>query len=314
MRPLVEAATYARRYPTLGVIILVSVAPGAIGLSYMFLLPVVIRDLGANPGTIGLLYVGGGIGGLLAGLAAEPLMRSVGHGRTIFVGMGLIGAGPDRRRAVGGLVLAAVAIGVAQAGFVIYGSSSLSLVQSLSPARLRGRVTSLFTLLYWGLMPFGALAGGLIAERSSGLIALILAGSIVIGCGVRCSSSGPRSRRSGSTGSRARSPDASRAAATLARGELSRATRSRTVRGRRVGCHHATQAVSKTDRCDRPRGGPGDLLLVLISAPVAPGCFEYCELGQDFAVFGLRLVAVAWLVVWLRVAWTGAPANLPSQR
>ena len=48
---------------------------------------------------------------------------------------------------------------------------------------------------------------------------------------------------------------------------------------------------------------PAILLLVLISAPVAPGCFEYCELGQDFAVIGLRFVAVAWLVVWLRVAW-----------
>ena len=48
---------------------------------------------------------------------------------------------------------------------------------------------------------------------------------------------------------------------------------------------------------------PAILLLVLISAPVAPGCFEYCELGQDFAVIGLRLLAVVWLVVWLRVAW-----------
>ncbi len=183
VRPLVEAASYARRYPTLGLIILVSVAPGAIGLSYTFLLPVVIRDLGANPGTIGLLYVGAGIGGLMAGLAAEPIMRRVGHGRTIFVGMLLIGAGLIGVGLSGALALAAVAIAVAQGGFAIYGSSSLSLVQSLSPARLRGRVTSLFTLLYWGLMPFGALAGGLIAERSSALVAVMLAGSIVITCG-----------------------------------------------------------------------------------------------------------------------------------
>jgi len=48
---------------------------------------------------------------------------------------------------------------------------------------------------------------------------------------------------------------------------------------------------------------PAILLLVLISAPVAPGCFEYCEVGQDLAVIGLRLVAAAWLVAWLRVAW-----------
>ena len=182
VRPLVDAASYAGRFPTLGLIILVSVAPGAIGLSYTFLLPVVIADLGSNPGTIGLLYVGGGIGGLLAGLTAEPLMRRVGHGRTIFVGMGLIGAGLIGVGLSGALAVAAVAIGVAQGGFAIYGSSSLSLVQSLSPARLRGRVTSLFTLLYWGLMPFGALAGGLVAERSSGLVAVILAGCIIIGC------------------------------------------------------------------------------------------------------------------------------------
>lgn len=45
------------------------------------------------------------------------------------------------------------------------------------------------------------------------------------------------------------------------------------------------------------------LLLVVISAPVVPGCFEYCELSQDLAVLGLRLVAVTWLIVWLRVAW-----------
>ena len=140
VRPLIEAAAYARRYPTLGLIIAVSVAPGAIGLSYTFLLPVVIRELGANPGAIGLLYVGGGIGGLVAGLWAEQLMRRLGHGRTIFVGMGLIGVGLIGLGLSGALIVAAVATAVAQGGFAIYGSSSLSLVQSLSPARLRGRV------------------------------------------------------------------------------------------------------------------------------------------------------------------------------
>ncbi len=184
LRPLIEAASYARRHPTLGLIILVAVAPGAVGLSYTFLLPVVIRDLGADPGAIGLLFVGGGIGGLLAGLVAEPLMRRVGHGRTIFVGMGVIGAGLIGLGISGALGLAAVGTGLAQGGFAIYGSSSLSLVQSLSPARLRGRITSLFTLLYWGFMPFGALAGGLVAERSSALVTVILAGIVVIACGV----------------------------------------------------------------------------------------------------------------------------------
>jgi MFS family permease len=184
LRPLIEAAAYARQYPTLGLIILVSVAPGALGLSYTFLLPVVVRDLGVDPGAIGLLFVGGGVGGLAAGLVAEPLMRQAGHGRTVFVGMALIGAGLMGVGLSGGLIGAAVSVGVAQGGFVVYGSSSLSLVQSLAQPRLRGRVTSLFTLLYWGLLPFGALAGGLVAERTSALVAIVASGAVVLACGV----------------------------------------------------------------------------------------------------------------------------------
>ena len=183
LRPLIESASHAVRYPTLGIIVLLSVAPGAIGLSYMFMLPVVVRDLGAAPDAIGLLYAGGGVGGLLAGLIAEPLMQRVGHGRAIFVGLAAIAGGLIITGVVGSLPVAMAAIGLTQAGFVVYASSSLALVQALSPARLRGRLTSLFTLLYWGLMPFGALVEGAIAERTNSLVALVCVGATIFAAG-----------------------------------------------------------------------------------------------------------------------------------
>jgi MFS family permease len=184
VKPLVEAARFTWRHPTLGLIILLSVAPGALGLAYTYILPILTRDLGAEPGAIGLLYVGGGIGGLAAGLVAEPLMRTLGHGRAIFAGIALIGGGLIGAGLSGSLALAAVGIGVAQGGFVVYASASLSLVQSLSPVHLRGRVTSLFTLLYWGLLPFGALAGGLIAEQAGAPAAVVVAGAVVVAAGL----------------------------------------------------------------------------------------------------------------------------------
>src|SRR5205823_11677616 len=140
-RPLIESASYALRYPTLGVILVLSIAPGAIGLSYMYMLPVVIRDLGQPADAVGLLYAGGGAGGLLAGLIAEPLMQRLGHGRGIFAGLAMSAAGFTATGAIGMLPAAMLGIGVAQAGFVIYASSSLALVQALSPATLRGRLT-----------------------------------------------------------------------------------------------------------------------------------------------------------------------------
>jgi len=182
-RPLIEAGAYAVRYPTLGIIVLLSIAPGAFGLAYMFMLPVVIRDLGAPPDAVGLLYAGGGAGGLLAGLIAEPVMQRVGHGRAIFVGLAAIGAGLALA-GIGGMVpIAMFGIGVAQAGFVIYASSSLALVQALSPARLRGRLTSLFTLLYWGLMPIGALLEGNAAQATNSLVTLVGIGTLMIVAG-----------------------------------------------------------------------------------------------------------------------------------
>ena len=182
-RPLVETAGYVARNPTLGVIVLLSIAPGAFGLVYMYLLPVVVRDLGAEPGSIGLLYVLGGAGGLLAGLVAEQVMRRLGHGRAMFAGLATIALGLIAMGSAGSLLLTALAVGLTQAGFAIYASSGLSLVQALSPARLRGRVTSLFTLLYWGLMPFGALLAGVVAERVTSLTTVILGGGVILGAG-----------------------------------------------------------------------------------------------------------------------------------
>jgi hypothetical protein len=45
-------------------------------------------------------------------------------------------------------------------------------------------------------------------------------------------------------------------------------------------------------------------LLGAMTAPVPPGCFEYCELGQDFATGGLYLVLSLWLMIVLAVAWS----------
>jgi hypothetical protein len=41
---------------------------------------------------------------------------------------------------------------------------SVSLRQQVVPAELLGRVNSVYRMLAWGLMPLGALAGGLVAH------------------------------------------------------------------------------------------------------------------------------------------------------
>ena len=181
LRPLVEAAGYGIRFPTLGVILVLSAVPGALGLSYNYLLPVAARDLGIGGEGLGALLAMAGAGGLIAGLVGETVMRRAGHGRTILIGLGTSSFG----MLVFGLspivAVSVVAMTAVGAGFVFYSAASLSLIQALAPAAVRGRLTALFAFLYWGLMPIGGLLGGVVAQASNARVAFTLAGAVILG-------------------------------------------------------------------------------------------------------------------------------------
>jgi len=182
--PILEAGAHALRHPTLATILVLSAGPGLIGLPYNFLLPVAAVELGIGPEGLGLLFAAVGSGGLAAGLVAEPIQRRLGHGRAIFLGLGA---------AAGGLIvfglglplpISIAAVGFVGAGFVVYGSASLTLVQALAPRVLRGRLTSVFSLLYWGLMPVGGLLGGLSSQLFTARTTMLGAGVVLIGLGL----------------------------------------------------------------------------------------------------------------------------------
>jgi MFS family permease len=184
IRPIMEAGGHAIRNPTLGTILLLSAGPGLIGLPYNFLLPVAAVELGIGAEGLGFLLVAVGTGGLVAGLAAEHAQRRLGHGRSILLGLasaatGLIvfGVGPP-------LPVSIVSVAFVGGGFVVYASASLTLVQALAPPSLRGRLTSVFSLLYWGLMPIGGLLGGLSAEAFSARTTMLGAGVCLVVLGL----------------------------------------------------------------------------------------------------------------------------------
>ena len=182
-RPLLEAARYAAASPSLSVALPLAVAPGALGLSYNYLLPVAAHEFGIGAEGLGLFLAVTGLGGLTAGLVAEGIMRAIGHGTLVFVGLGTAALG----MIVFGLApvpaVATAAMAFVGAGLLVYGASSLSVVQALAPARLRGRLTSLFTFLYWGMMPVGGLIGGAVAQVTSARFAMSAFGVAILAAG-----------------------------------------------------------------------------------------------------------------------------------
>jgi MFS family permease len=126
----------------------------------------------------GLLIVGMGVGSLLGGLVNARLARVLGVVPAFVVALAAssvvyagIGLAPDS------VVLAVL---IAACGLVVTVSSvvTVSLRQQLVPNELLGRVNSVFRMLGWGLMPLGAIAGGLCAQEIGLRAPFLIAGGL----------------------------------------------------------------------------------------------------------------------------------------
>ena len=127
-----------------------------------------IRELRLSAALLSAIIAVGGASGLFGTLAAERLARRYGLGPTLIGAATLAGvAGLLPPLARGPVPVCAAILGAAQlcdVAWPVYHINELSLRQAIAPSRLLGRVNSAMHLLFRGVLPVGALAGGLLAE------------------------------------------------------------------------------------------------------------------------------------------------------
>jgi MFS family permease len=137
------------------------------------------RDLGLSAGSIGLVYIFGGLGCLLAASTAERLSQRFGIGTVIVGGLALTAVGWQAYGLVAGPAwLAVPAFGIAMLVFdfggTLWGINYLALRQAITPDRLLGRMTATMRFMTVAAAPLGSLAGGALAT-AIGLRATLLA-------------------------------------------------------------------------------------------------------------------------------------------
>ena len=126
-----------------------------------------IRDLGLQPGLLGLTIAAGGAGAMGGAFLAERSARAIGVGPSLIAAALVTGiAAALVPMAHGPVPLAVAFLTIAQLGdasFSVYNINELTLRQTITPDRLLGRVNSVMNLLFRGVYPIGALIGGALA-------------------------------------------------------------------------------------------------------------------------------------------------------
>jgi MFS family permease len=140
-----------------------------------------VKVLGGDASTNGFLQSARGIGALTSALMIASMGHLVQRGKLLTVGsfvfpaLLLVFAGA---RWLPLSLLALVGVGW---GFMVAMNSANAIVQTQVEDELRGRVMSIYTLTFFGLMPVGALLAGAAAARL-GEPGTVVMGAVILLC------------------------------------------------------------------------------------------------------------------------------------
>lgn len=166
-------------------LVLYLAATSLLGMGFVTLMPAwAVKVLGGDATTNGLLQSARGIGALAGALLTAALARVQLRGRLITLGsfafpLSLIVFASIHWLPVSLVML--VIIGLAQ---IVYMNNSNSLMQTQTPDDLRGRVMSIYSLSFFGLMPVGSLIAGALAVQLGETVAVFLGAGLLALCAI----------------------------------------------------------------------------------------------------------------------------------
>lgn len=166
LRSIREGFRFVATTPPVRSLMLLLGLVSLMGMPYATLMPVFAdRIFGAGAGGLGVLMGMSGAGALVGALALAAKRSLRGLGRWVAwssaaFGVSLILFSLSRTFWLSALLLVPVGCSM-----MVQMAASNTLIQSMVPDRLRGRVMSIYSMMFMGMAPFGALMAGAIAHR-----------------------------------------------------------------------------------------------------------------------------------------------------
>lgn len=171
---------FARSEPRVRTLTVSIAVASVFGFSFQVLLPVLAREtLGLGAESYGGMVSAAGVGALVGALGLAALGHRVSRGwivslAPVLMGVTLVALGLVR--SYGATLLLLVVIGFSM---ILHTATTNTLMQTIAPDNLRGRVVAVYTFAFVGLAPVGSLLVGVVGEQLG-------AGTMMVGGGAIC--------------------------------------------------------------------------------------------------------------------------------
>ncbi len=174
---MLEGLRYVYRTPILRAIVLIALFHCGLTMSFESLLPVLsAQRLGAEEAGFSLLMMSVGAGAMIAVISIAGVRTEATKGK-LFLKLGVLsGLTPAVLALSSGMPMAvgaAVAMGASQAGFM---TLTHTMIQSITPDGVRGRVGGVYSVHIGGMMASANLINGGLADSLDAAMLLLVAG------------------------------------------------------------------------------------------------------------------------------------------
>jgi MFS family permease len=185
---VIEGFRFVRDTAPIRTLLLLLGLVSLVAMPYTVLMPVFAdRILHGGARGLGILMGATGVGALLGALTLATKTGVYGLGRWVTFScagfsISLIAFALSRNFLLSTVLLVPVGFGM-----MLQMSSSNTLIQAMVPDELRGRVMSVYSMMFMGMGPFGALIAGVIADHLGAPLAVImgavagLGGAVIFG-------------------------------------------------------------------------------------------------------------------------------------
>ncbi len=163
---MTEGIRYLYSVPQLRSLMFLVIGVTLFGWSYMVNLPVVAGNLlHGGPSTYSALLSANGAGALLAALSQAALAGRLDARKMLFVGLGVFILGLLGLSFANTLAASVVLLVFIGWGLITFFITANTTLQRRAPDELRGRVMSIYSFAFAGLVPFGSLLAGWVASQ-----------------------------------------------------------------------------------------------------------------------------------------------------
>ncbi len=179
-----EGFIYAFSFPPIRAILLLSALVSLMGLQNTILVPVIAEQvLKGGAETLGFLMAASGVGALTGGIYLATRQTILGIGKLIAIAPAILGIGLIAFSLSRFLPLSLFTMLFVGLGTILQIAASNTFLQTIVEDDKRGRLMSLYTMSFLGMIPIGNLLGGFLASHIGATNTLIIDGIVcILGC------------------------------------------------------------------------------------------------------------------------------------